>query len=225
MSFRQEFIDKLDSDDRLFECDVLNMLLSNAYGGKDMTAVAMRLLERFPSIRAMAAADYNQLKAVDGVTDGIALYLLSLNKLLSASEEGGGIIKNSDDCLKFARSRFCDKDSEWAEFIFVNRAYKVTEVKQFGSYLTDRVNVPLKSIMAMISVSKAYGLYFVHNHVNFPPLPSKTDDMSTAKIALACDACGIKFFDHIILGEDDKSYSYKAEGRIEEVKAKYSGNN
>lgn len=224
MSFRQEFINKLDGDDRLFECDVLNMLLSNAYGGKDMSTVARRLLERFPSIRAMASADYDQLKAVDGVTDGVALYLMSLNRLLSASEESGGIIKNSADCLNLARSHFCDKDSEWAEFIFVNRAYKAIEVKQFGSSLTDRVNVPLKSIMAMISVSKAYGLYFVHNHVNFPPLPSKTDDMSTAKIALACDACGIKFFDHIILGENDKSYSYRSEGRIEEVKRKYKEN-
>ena len=224
MSFRQEFIDKLDSDDRLFECDVLNMLLSNAYGGRDMSVVAGRLLARFPSIRAMAAADYNQLKAVDGVTDGIALYLMSLNRLLTASEDGERVIKNSDDCLKLALSHFGDRDSECAEFIFINRAYKVIEVKQFGSSLTDRVNVPLKSIMAMISVSKAYGLYFVHNHVNFPPLPSKTDDMSTAKIALACDACGIKFLDHIILGENDKSYSYKAEGRIEEVKTKYSEN-
>lgn len=224
MSFRQEFIDKLDSDDRLFECDVLNMLLSNAYGGKDMSAVARRLLERFPSIRAMAAADYDQLKAVDGVTDGVALYLMSLNRLLSTSEGNGETVKNSADCLKLARGHFGDKDSEWAEFIFVNRAGRVIEVKQFGSSLTDRVNVPLKSIMAMISVSKAYGLYFVHNHVNFPPLPSKTDDTSTAKIALACDACGIKFFDHIILGEDNKSYSYQAEGRIEEVKRKYKEN-
>ncbi|MDE7300648.1 MAG: hypothetical protein K2N47_00615 [Clostridia bacterium] len=224
MSFRQEFIDKLDSDDRLFECDVLNMLLSNAYGGKDMSTVAKRLLARFPSIRAIAAADYDQLKAVDGVTDGVALYLMSFDKLLSASEPSGGIVKSSDDCIDLVRGHFGDKDSEWAEFIFINRANKVIEVKKYSSSLTDRVNVPLKNIMAMISVSKAYGLYFVHNHVNFPPLPSKTDDISTAKIALACDACGIKFFDHIIFGEENKTYSYKSEGRIEEVKRLYSGN-
>ena len=43
-SFRKQFIEKLEDGGCLYEEHILNIILSNAFGGSDMSAVAEALL-------------------------------------------------------------------------------------------------------------------------------------------------------------------------------------
>ena len=73
---RRRLYEKLKSGGNLYEHELLEMLLFNAYPRKNTNPLAHELLNRFPSISAVLNADYEELIAVPGVGEQVALYLL-----------------------------------------------------------------------------------------------------------------------------------------------------
>ena len=61
---RRRMYQKLKNGDNLYEHEVLEMLLFNAYPRKNTNPVAHELLERFPSISAVLSADIDELMSV-----------------------------------------------------------------------------------------------------------------------------------------------------------------
>lgn len=53
-----------------------------------------------------------------------------------------------------------------------------------------------------------------HFHPSGDPTPSIEDERTTERIAKAGDLIGIKLLDHIIIGPDDKYYSFGEEGKL-----------
>ena len=52
----------------------------------------------------------------------------------------------------------------------------------------------------------------VHNHPSGDPIPSKEDDVITRRLMMGADIFGLRFLDHIILGEEKTTYSYAETG-------------
>lgn len=212
--YRKKFIEKLDGDGRLYESDLLNILLSNAFGGKDMSAVADALLCRFPGVKAIIEADAEELLAVDGVSKTVVTYLKTLDRVYSLCHKEEIYMRDSEQCFKVIEERFRGKDNESVEIYLVNKSGKVTGIKSYTTKNADRVDVSANEILSVISSSGAYGLYFAHNHVNCPATPSVADDNVTGKIIKACAMCGIKFFDHCIISSTGDRFSYRLSGKI-----------
>ena len=215
-SFRAEYIKMLDGD-KLYERDLLKIILGNAYGGKDMTAVADALLARFPGIRAIIEADYKEIIAVDGVNNAIACYLKSLNLADRFCNKEELRITCTEQCFEVVSRRFSGKDNENVEMYFVNKSGKVIEIKQYTTDNADRVDVSANRLLAEISSSKAYGIYFAHNHVNCPATPSAADDAVTLKLIGACNMCKVRFFDHCIISSTGDRFSYLESGKLAEL--------
>ncbi len=214
-SFRSGFIDKLESGGVLYERDILNILLSNAYGGKDMGAVADKLLSRFPSVNAIISADADEITAVDGVSESVALYLKTLGSIVNLKAENSVTeIKSAEGFHKLMKSVFKGKDNEYAQFYLVNARGKILFSKQFTSGSADKVELQTDEFLSLLTNYKPYGLYIAHNHVNCTCNPSLSDDGITRKIALLCNMCGVKFFDHCIINSDGEIYSYLKSGRL-----------
>lgn len=216
--YRRQFLERLQSGDRLEESEILNIILSNAYGGRDMSAVANALLERFPSVSALIKADYAEITAVSGVSESVATYLKTLDLARKTFSRGDLYISGTAQCFGVAAERIGGKASEVVEVYFVNKSGKVTEIKTHTSGLPDRVEVAAGALLQEISSSDAYGLYVAHNHINVSANPSSDDDRVTARIIKACEICKIVFFDHCIVSSNGETFSYRESGRIGTLK-------
>ncbi len=216
--YRREFLEKLASGEELGERELLNIILSNAYAGKDFSAVTDALLSRFPSVRALIDAGYAELMSVDGVTETVASYLKSLKRADEFMNHGELYIDSIEKCFAVAAERFRGKVNESAEVYLLNKSGKVTRIKYYTSGRPDKVEMTSGEILSAISSSDAYGLYFAHNHLNCAATPSADDDDVTRKLIEACDMCKIVFYDHCIVSSNGDRFSYSKSGRLESLR-------
>ena len=65
-------------------------------------------------------------------------------------------------------------------------------------------------------LTNAYGVIVFHNHPSGDCTPSKMDDEVTDSICKSANLLGIRFLDHIIVGDENNYYSYM-ENRAKKV--------
>lgn len=73
--------------------------------------------------------------------------------------------------------------------------------------------VPIREIMRNLLCLDAFSFILVHNHPSGDPSPSPEDIAATKNIAAASETVGVRFLDHIIVG-DGHYYSFKEWGDI-----------
>lgn len=213
--YRQQYLQRLASGERLSERELLNIILSNAYGGKDFSAVTDALLSRFPSVQSIIDADYAEIMSVAGVTETVALYLKTLKRADELINHGKLSIGSTERCFEVAAQRFRGKVNEGVEVYLLNKSGRVTDVKYYTSGRPDKVEITAGELLSAISSSGAYGLYIAHNHVNCAATPSADDDSVTRKLIVACEMCNIIFFDHCIVSSNGDRFSYRQSGRLD----------
>jgi DNA repair protein RadC len=221
---RQRLLGKLDSGDNLYEHEILEVLLFNAYPRRDVNPIAHALLSRFAGIKEILSADVDELCSVEGVGRNVALYLKCMGKCLELC--GGcdnfGIVKNTEQFKKMISMRFRGKSNEFLELYFLDKGGRVKRICTFTSHDADRVDIPPEEIVKLISVHKPYGIFVAHNHVNYPSAPSVADDRFTKQLQIICSINNVKLYDHCIYSGDDDIYSYFLSDRIEAIKQEYS---
>ncbi len=212
-NYRGEYIRKLSAGGALYGRDVLSAMLSNAFGGKDMTAVADGLLARFPSVGAVLHASVEELTDVDGVSERMALYLIAVGRLENYNPHSPITeIKSAEHFRSCISTAFEGCDNEYAQFYLVNARGKVVAQKRFTSMRAETVSMPTEDFLAFLTGHKAYGLYCAHNHVADTCRPSRADDVLTEKIARLCEINGVKFFEHAIVDCRGNVFGYSLSG-------------
>lgn len=221
---RQRLLEKLKNGDNLFEHELLEILLFNAYPRKNVNPLAHDLLSRFASIKEVLSAGFQELCAVEGVGENVALYLMCLGKCLDLSNgcDSFAVIRNTADFKKFISTRFRGKSSEILEFYLLDKNGRVKRISTFTNNDANRVDVPPEEILKLISVNKPYGLYVAHNHVNCLSQPSEPDDKFTKQVQLVCSLNNTQFYDHCIYVNDEDIYSYFMTNRIDAIKRNFS---
>ena len=140
---RRRMYQKLKNGDNLYEHEVLEMLLFNAYPRKNTNPVAHELLERFPSISAVLSADIDELMSVPGVGEQVALYLKCVGLCIEKANtaECFAAISNRGEMLRFAKMRMNGHSVEILELYFLDKNGRVTRICRFSSSDSDRVTV------------------------------------------------------------------------------------
>jgi DNA repair protein RadC len=216
---RQRLYAKLEEDDNLYEHELLEILLFNAYPRRDTNPIAHALLEKFASIQEIINADVNELCTVEGVGRNVALYLKCIGKCVSGSNccKSFAVVKNIDEFKQFISRRFRGKDVEFLELYFLDKAGRVKRISSFTSGDADRVNVKSEEIARLISVFRPYGIFMAHNHVDCDSQPSHADDAFTKRIMLICKLSNVRFYDHCIYVADNDIYSYYSFNRLDKI--------
>ncbi|MDE7086974.1 MAG: hypothetical protein K2O67_02155 [Clostridia bacterium] len=216
-NYRQDFLSKLDGGAPLYDEELLKILLSNAFGGKDMSDTAAKLCSYFPSLGAILRADYDEIAAVDGVSKSVAEYLHTVGRLDALINSRPDKISGDDGFLTLAVQRLKDKDCEAVELYFLNKNGKVLDIKTYTSHRTDTINVSAAELMSAISNSGAHKMYCAHNHVIGSCNPSEADDATTLRLISACKICNVIFGDHCIVNSSGEIYSYRKSGKLDEL--------
>lgn len=223
---RQRLLSKLSAGENLYEHELLEILLFNAYPRKNVNPVAHALLTRFASIKAVLSADTEELMQVEGVGENVALYLKCIGRCLEKSNgcESFAVVKNVEQFKQFITSRFKGMATEFLEFYLLDKTGRVKRICRYTSGDTRKVEIEPDEILKIISVSKPYGLFVAHNHVTSPAQPSDSDDALTKQIQLICSMTNTAFYDHCIYTDSFGIFSYFSAGRIDKIKNDFNLN-
>ena len=103
-------------------------------------------------------------------------------------------------------------DNEVSETVYVVAMDTKTKPLHFFCVNKGTVNASLidvRGIMIRLLLSNASSFVVVHNHVSGEPQPSEEDESVTKRIVEAANLIGITLCDHIIVGQQQKFYSFR----------------
>ncbi|MGH7350960.1 MAG: JAB domain-containing protein [Candidatus Methylomirabilales bacterium] len=75
----------------------------------------------------------------------------------------------------------------------------------------DQSVVYVRKVIERVLAHKASGFILAHNHPSGDPAPSQHDREITQTVKVAAAAVGVRFLDHLIIG-DGEPFSFKAAG-------------
>lgn len=221
---RRRLYEKLKNGDNLFEHEILEMLLFNAYPRKNTNPIAHELLSRFPSIGAVLSASYDELVSVPGVGEQVALYLMCLGKCVEKGSVADSftVFSCRGDIFDFVKTRMREKRVEVLELYFTDKNGRLSRICRFTSGASDRVVVQPEEVIKLISVSHPYAMVIAHNHTAGTSRPSAMDDDFTKQCQIICSMNNVRLYDHVIYASDDDIFSYFDSGRLDGIEKQFS---
>lgn len=217
--------EKLKNGDGLYEHELLEILLFNAYPRVNTNPIAHALLNAFGSIAGVLNAEVDELCAVDGVGESVALYLKCIGectKNTPKNSAGVAVLKSYEDFKDFVRIRLRGRNEEVLELYCLEKSGKVKKISCFTSNEQNKVNVYTEKVASVITINKPYGLVIAHNHLSGSSEPSFNDDRFTGEVQVMCSMNGIQLYDHCIYASDNNIFSYFTSGKIDKIKSDYS---
>lgn len=222
---RKRMYEKLKNGDRLYEHELLEILLFNAYPRVNTNPIAHALLNAFGNIAGVLNAEVSELCAVEGVGESVALYLKCIGECtrnIPKNSAGVAVLKSYEDFKSFVRIRLRGKTEEVLELYCIEKSGKVKNISTFTSKEQNKVRIYTEKVANVITANKPYALLIAHNHLSGNSEPSLNDDMFTNEVQLMCSMNNVQLFDHCIYSSDSNIFSYYTSGKIDRIKREYS---
>ena len=217
MGHRQRLYDRL-KEGKIFEHELLEMLLFNAVPRQNTNALAHRLLAKFGTVKGIFQASLKDLEKVEGVGRSVAGYLHILGRMNERYCEE--LFMDLEEPSVFSHERF---------LAYVKRVYSRFFEESLDFYMLDSQGRVLgkrrfkgeeksaelepESFTNLLLAELPAGIIAVHNHPTGRAKPSEADDNFTAKCQVACSFHNVLFCDHIVYGSGE-AYSYYLDGKL-----------
>ena len=222
---RKRMYEKLKNGDALYDHELLEVFLFNAFPRKNTNPLAHALLDSFGSLSGVFSANINQLMTVEGVGENIALYIkcnAEVFRHISTVNTGIAVLSNYDEIKTFVTARMRGKHEEVLEVYFLEKSGKVKRICSYTNADRNKVEISTRDLTAVIAAEQPYGILVAHNHLSGSSAPSANDDRFTKELQLLCSLHDVVLYDHCIYASDTNIYSYFAEGRIDGIRKDFS---
>lgn len=211
---RNRLVNKLKCNAKIYEHELLEILLFNSCPRKDLNATAHLLISRFGSLENVLNADCSDLVEVEGVGENIAAYLSVLGKSLNllSNEICFAKVINLQEFKRFIISRGIP-ENERVELYCLDKDGRVIRICVYKAVAGLRADVDEAELLTVLSLIKPYGLFAARRRINGICPPDSADDLLAEKIDGVARLCGINFYDYCLVGDGDYFYSYKMADR------------
>ena len=117
-------------------------------------------------------------------------------------------ISSSIDTYNYVKKffKFCDKEILLAITLDSKNYISSISIVSIGSINT--LNTTPSEVFKTTIITNSSSIILVHNHPSGDPTPSNTDIKETLRFVKCSNLLGIKFLDHIIIG-DNNFFSFK----------------
>jgi len=208
---------RLRGEAALQDYELLELLLTFAIPRRDTKLLAKKLLERFGTLARIFEAESTTLEEVEGIGPQAAT-LISLirplsTRFLTEAPSSKTVLRSTGESGAYFQAKLKGLPEEEVHVAFVNakNAVMATECLQRGT--VDQSVVYVRKVIERALAHKASGFLLVHNHPSGDPTPSAQDRELTQAVKSAAAAVGIRFLDHMIIG-DGNPFSFKTSGLL-----------
>lgn len=183
--------------------NLLEMLLFYAVPRKDTNVLAHALLDHFGSLTAVLEADFEELKAVDGIGNNAAT-LLKLapqisKRYLEEKSVPKSVINSAAAAGEYLVAKYLFEVDEVSYALLLNANHGLIACKQISRGVVNATEVGVRQLVETAIKNNASSVIISHNHPDGPPLPSKEDEYCTELVSKALSLVDIKLLDHIIV--------------------------
>lgn len=203
--------------------ELLEILLFSVVPRKDTNELAHKLLMTFGSFKRLFSATPEELMGVEGIGKRTAAQIAVFGKLIN--EVNSRQDKPKDKFFSFHKNKqyiidlFTDPFKEKMFLILMDASCKEITKIEFDSLHENSVLLETKNLAKAIAINNPTHALIAHNHPSGLLMPSRDDDVATAKIYMVCKLQGVNLLDHIIVAKNN-AFSYFIDGRLEEITKK-----
>lgn len=189
--------------------ELIAIILGRGGPGKPVMTLAQELLNRFGSLRGIAAASVGELQQVAGVKLAKAAQLKAVFELgrrleEEAAQTGGQTVRSPEDVFRAVKARAKGKKKEHFWVIFLDVRNRITGIEEVSVGSLDASLAHPREVFKPAIDVRAASVVLVHNHPSGDPEPSEEDIKLTRRMMQAAEVVGIGLTDHIIVC--DRSY-------------------
>jgi DNA repair protein RadC len=201
----------------LQDYELLELLLTYAIPRRDTKLLAKKLLERFGTLAHVFEAEPETLEGVDGIGPQAATLISLIRPLaarfLKATTSPHTTLRSTADAAAYFQAKLKGLPDEEVHVAFVNARNAVTATECLQRGTVDQSAVYVRKVIERALAHKASGFILAHNHPSGDATPSAHDRELTEAVKAAGTAVGVRFLDHLIIG-DTAPFSFKANGLI-----------
>jgi DNA repair protein RadC len=189
----------------LSDHELLELLLTYALPRRDTKPLAKTLLRSFGGFTGVLDQPAGKLEAVSGIgPDSSALVALVRSCVERYFEHGvtkAKRIEGPDDIAQFVRMRLGPEQRECVMLLCLNDDNRLIHHAIVVEGTANRVALYPREIVREALLHNATGMILVHNHPAGNAVPSEEDHRMTKRIEDVTEQLGIRFLDHLIVGE------------------------
>ena len=201
----------------LLDYELVEMLLTFALPRRDTKPMAKELLARFGSVRGILFAPPEQVAQIPGLGPAVQALWSTFQELLARAEAEPVARKEQftspEQGAGFLRARLALRPKEEFWVLFLNTKNRFQHLARIAQGTIDQTAAYPREIAELALRHHASGIIVVHNHPSGDPTPSPTDHDLTERLGRICADLGLRFLDHIIVGNPD-FYSFHANGHL-----------
>lgn len=205
---------------RASDADLVAVLLGTGLRGSPVLEVAVRLLERVGGLRGLASVSLSELTEFPGLGPIKASRLVAAFELARRAYERpmerGMAFSSSLDVARVYRARFLGVEVEEVVVVGVDARHRVLSECVVARGGLGSCPATPRDLFAPLLRESASAFVLVHNHPSGDPMPSDDDGRFTERVAQAATLLGLRFLDHVIVGEGGH-YSFRDAGRLEKT--------
>ncbi len=177
------------------------LLGTGGAAGVGAHVLAERLLVHFGSLDQLRCAHVAELRALPGIGAAKAAALAAAFELGQriGSSTPPATISCTADLAALVAPQLRGLRRERMLVVVCNNANRVLAVERVSDGAADRSLLPVREVLVTVLRRDGQAFGLAHNHPSGDPAPSATDVTSTARVAQAADALGLRFLEHVII--------------------------
>ncbi len=203
---RQRFLN--EGLDHFDDHNILELLLFFCIPQRDTNELAHRLIDQFGSFTQVFLADYEDLKAVKGMTANAAVLLKVVPQLfgryldrMQAPENA--ILNSSEKIGNFLIPKFLGQTEEMVYLLCLNNACKLLKCEKISSGGLTQSSIDVRRLAEITFQCKAVNIVLAHNHPHGLARPSSQDIRVTDWLYGVLKPLGIELLDHFVVSGGD----------------------
>lgn len=202
--------------------EVLELLLTLGTPRKDCKQEARALLKQFGSFSAVLEASPEALQDVKGIgaQNGFVVSFIQsvARRYLNQRLQHKDYLRSSSEVSEYLNHSMRHLKKEVFKVILLDAGLAIIDaLTVFEGTLSSNTIYP-RELIKMVLENNAAALVIAHNHPTGSQVPSAADRTLTKNLFLACSVMDIQLLDHLIIGHQEKPFSFADHGLMEEIK-------
>ena len=196
--------------------EFLELMLMCALPRIDVKPLAKQLLAEFGSLNGVLTAQPEELMKIKGIKNHTVLFfkvvLSACQKLTAEKVKEGPILKDWTNLIAYCQMIYANESVEKMHILFLNQGLRLIHSEMHQKGTVDHIPVYPREILKRALDLNASSVVMMHNHPSGDANPSKADIEATKEVKRLLETVGIQLVDHLIIGQGQKVYSFRAHG-------------